>query len=221
MENLNIHELWKQNEALLDSTRKLNATLLREVKLDKAKSSLKSLLFLPISTLIFFLFATSYALYFAVANWGAWYFMFSAAVVALFSVMLVVSSFKQLQQILSVDYNAPIVKLQKDISKIKFSVVTNLRIGAWILPFSPFIGLFVVKALFQFDMVEVMNYNMVFSFGIATIILEALSLMALRALRPKNINKRWLNWMLQGSGSQVDEALGFLKQIEEFEREEK
>lgn len=219
MENVNIHELWKQNETLLDSTRKLNATLLREVKLDKAKSSLRSLLFLPISTILFFLFAASYALYFAVANWGTWYFMFSGAVVALFSVMLVVSSVKQLQQILSVDYNAPIVKLQKDISKIKFSVVTNLRIGAWLLPFSPFIALFIVKALFQFDMVEVMNYHMIVSFGIATIILEALSLMVLRALRPKNINKRWLNWLLQGSGSQVDEALGFLKQIEEFEQE--
>jgi hypothetical protein len=219
MENVNIHELWKQNEALLDSTRKLNATLLREVKLDKAKSSLRSLLFLPISTLIFSLFAASYALYFAVVNWGTWYFMFSGAVVSLFSVMLVVSSVRQLQQILSVDYNAPIVKLQKDISKIKFSVVTNLRIGAWILPFSPFIALFIMKALFRFDMVEVLNYHMVVSFGIATIILEALSLMVLRALRPKNINKKWLNWLLQGSGSQVDEALGFLKQIDEFEEE--
>jgi hypothetical protein len=52
------------------------------------------------------------------------------------------------------------------------------------------------------------------------IALEVVSWFILRALRPKNFNKPWLNWLLQGSGSQVDEAMGFLGQIEDFEQEE-
>ena len=219
MEDLSIQQIWKQNERLLENTRALNVTLLKEVKLDKAKSSLKSLLFLPVSTMVFFVIAASYAMYFAVLNWGTWYFMFSGAIVALFSIMLVVSSIKQLKQILSVNYNAPILKLQKEVSQIKLLVIHNLRIATWALPFGPFIGLFLIKALFDVDLVQLINFNMVVSFGVTTMVLEVLSLLFLRALRPKSINKNWLNWLLLGSGSQVNEALGFLSQIEEFENE--
>jgi len=66
---------------------------------------------------------------------------------------------------------------------------------------------------------DILSYNIIVSFGIVTILLEIISLLLLRALRPKNINKKWLNWLLQGSGSQVEEALGFLGQIREFEKE--
>jgi flavoprotein len=41
-----------------------------------------------------------------------------------------------------------------------------------------------------------------------------------RKLNPKNADKKWLNWLLQGSGSQVNEALEFLKEIDEFVEEE-
>jgi len=219
MDDLIIQQIWKQNERLLENTRALNVTLLKEVKLDKAKSSLKSLLFLPASTMVFFIIAASYAMYFAVLNWGTWYFMFSGAIVALFSIMLVVSSIKQLKQILSVNYNAPILKLQKEVSQIKLLVIHNLRIATWALPFGPFIGLFLIKALFDVDLVQLINFNMVVSFGVTTIVLVVLSLLFLRALRPQSLNKNWLNWLLLGSGSQVNEALGFLSQIEEFENE--
>lgn len=217
MENLTIQELWKQNETFLESTRKLNESLLKEVKTDQAKSSLKSLLFMPVSTLVFYLLTASYGLYFTAIHLQTWYFAFSGLVIALFSILFVASSIRQLKQILSVDYNAPILKLQKDMSKIKTSVIHNLRIAAWLLPFAPFVGIVFIKAVFDFNLAAQINYNIVYTFGGITIILEILSLLALRALRPKNINKKWLNWLLQKSGSQVDEALGFLKQIKDFE----
>lgn len=219
MENVNIQEIWNQHGILLEKTRKLNESLLQEVKLGQAKSSLKSLLFLPISTLLFYLIAASYGLYFTIVNWETWYFAFSGAVVIFFSLLFIASSIRQLKQILSIDYEAPVLKLQKDTSQIKISVVYNLKIVAWLLPFTPFIGLFLVKALFNFDLTQIINYRMIISFGIVTIILEVLSLFILHALRLKNINQKWLHWLLQGSGSQVDEALGFLNEMEEFEEE--
>ncbi len=219
MKNLEIQEIWKQNEALLNRTIKVNVDLFKEVKLDKAKSSLKGLLFLPVSTLVFYLITASYGMYFMVTNFDTWYFVFSGAVVALFSAMFVISSIKQLYQILSIDYNDPILKLQKDISKVKLSVIHNLRIAAWLLPFGPFVGLFLVKALLGFDVMTLVNFAMVISFGVVTVILEIISLLILKGLRAGNINKKWLNLFLKGSGSQVDEALGFLRQIETFEVE--
>ncbi len=221
MKNLEIQEIWKQNEALLNRTIKVNVDLFKEVKLDKAKSSLKGLLFLPVSTLVFYLITASYGMYFMVTNFDTWYFVFSGAVVALFSAMFVISSIKQLYQILSIDYNDPILKLQKDISKVKLSVIHNLRIAAWLLPFGPFVGLFLVKALLGFDVMTLVNFAMVISFGVVTVILEIISLLILKGLRAGNINKKWLNLFLKGSGSQVDEALGFLRQIETFEVEER
>jgi hypothetical protein len=217
MENLTIQELWKQNEAFLESTRKLNRSLLKEVKTEQAKSSLKGLLFLPVSTLIFYISTASYGLYFTSIHLETWYFAFSGLVVTLFSILFVASSIKQLKQILSVDYNAPILKLQKDISKIKTSVIHNLRIAAWLLPFAPFVGILFTKAVFGFDLAAQVNNNIIYTFGGITIVLEILSLLALRALRQKNINRKWVNWLLQKSGSQVDEALGFLEQIDDFE----
>lgn len=220
MDISNIQEIWKQYETQLNSARELNITLLKEVKLDNAKSSLKSLLFLPISTIFFFVSVTSYAMYFTIIYPGTWYYKFSGAVVIFFSLLYILSSIKQLKLILSVDYNTPVVKIQADIAQIKTSVVTNLRIAAWLLPFSPFIGLFFFNTLFNFDLMVLVNYNMMISFGVIIIFLEIISLMLLRALRPKNINKKWLNWLLKGSGSQVDETLNFLNQIKEFETEE-
>ena len=123
MKKISLQEIWKQNEMVLENTRSLNLALLKEVKLDKVKRSLNNLFFLPISTMVFLGLVASYAIYFAVENLENWYFIFSGGVVAFFSVMLVVSSIMQLIQILTIDYNEPVLKLQKDISRIKLSVV--------------------------------------------------------------------------------------------------
>lgn len=219
MENLDIQTLWKQNELLLQRSRNLNVVWLKKVKLDKAKSSLKGLLFLPISTLIFFILLASYALYFSFLNFESWHLNFSGAIVAFFSVWLVISSMKQIKQILSINFSDPILKLQKDIASLKLLVIYNLKIAAWSLPFGPFIGVFLCKVLFNFDLMRLVDFKMLISFGISTLLLEVVSLFILKTLRPKNSNKKWMNWLLQGSGSQINIALQFLNEIEDFECE--
>ncbi len=210
----------KQKTRTQDEVRNINKDLLKEVKLDKAASSLKSLFFLTISTLVFFITAASYSLYFTIIHWKTWYFAFSGIVIASTSILYIIVSIMQLKQLLSIDYNTPILNLQEDIAQIKTSIVNNLRIAVWVLPFAPFIGLFLVKVLFNFDLTVLVNFSMVTSFGIITILLEVITLLILQALNSKNINKGWANWLLKGSGSQVDEAHGFLYQIREFEVKE-
>ena len=38
-----------------------------------------------------------------------------------------------------------------------------------------------------------------------------------RNLSPKNVNKKWINWLLRGNGSQINEAQKFMLEIEQFE----
>ncbi|HKK74510.1 MAG TPA: hypothetical protein VJ953_05530 [Saprospiraceae bacterium] len=221
MKDLSIQELWKQQEALLEETRTFHAQVLREVKIDKARSSLRRFLLLPISTAVFFALLAGNAFYFAATHLEAWYFIFSGGIVGFFSVLLVVASVRQLYLILSLDYQAPIIRLQKQLSKLKVVVVDNLRIAAWSLPFSPFIGVFFFKTILGLDVVETLDSTAILSVGFSVVVLEVLSLLILRALRPQNTRKNWLNWLLQGNGSQVDEALDFLQQIEAFQQEER
>lgn len=219
MEQIEIINLWKKSESLLQENRILNLKLLKEIKLDKAKSSLKGLLFLPISTLVCYTILGFYAMYFAIANSQHWYFTFSGAVVAFFSFWLVGSSIKQLKLILSIDYSKAVIHIQKKLAKLKASVVQNFRIVAWLLPFGPFVGIFFFKVVFNINVMTLLNFNMIISFGITTVLLEVVSLMLLKALHPKNANSKWLNWLLKGSGSQVNEALQYLNAIEQFQTE--
>ncbi|SDW33216.1 hypothetical protein SAMN05444411_101496 [Lutibacter oricola] len=217
MEHIDIQDIWRQNEMILEQNRKFNIELLKEVKIDKAKSSLKNLLFLPISTLLFNTLVASYALCFTVLNYEFWYFVFSGLMISFFSIWFVISSIKQLKLILLVDYKNEILTIQEDLSKIKIAVVKNLRIASYLLPFGPFIALFLFKAILNIDLMEVLDFKMLVSFGISTVVLEIISLVVLRALKPKNINKKWLNWLLMGNGSQVNDAIVFLDDIKTFE----
>jgi hypothetical protein len=169
--------------------------------------------------MVFYIITTNYAIYFSIINKEIWYLMFSGAVIAFFSILLVISSIKQLSRILSVDYNSSIMEMQKKLVEIKLSILSNLRIAAYLIALSPFVGIFFTKVLFNIDLVANINSEMIIPIAIITVLLEIISLLLLRALRYNNINKKWLNWLLVGSGSQVDEAIGFLNEIREFEKE--
>lgn len=220
MENITLQEIWKQNEAFLDKTRLLNIHLLKQVKTAKVKSSIRSLLFLPISSIIFYVLVASYAVYFMIVNSESAYLMVSGAIIAFFSVLLIISSIKQLKQMLSIDFSKPITEMQTKISQMKLSIVTNFKIAAWFLPFAPFSGLFFFKALLNLDLTPIINNHVMIALGIITVLLEIASILILRALRAQNIDKKWMNCLLKSSGSQLDDALNFLNEIKEFEKED-
>ncbi len=104
-----LRDAWQNQEQKLEATRSLNIAVLKELKLDKAKSKINQLLFLPIISLVFF------SLFFSFA--------------------FVVSSVRQLHGILSLDYQQPVTILQRQLSNLKLSILFNLKIAAAILPF--------------------------------------------------------------------------------------
>lgn len=215
MKALSIIEVSKKYESKMDEMCIQHLSLSKEVKLDKAKSTLRGLLFLPLSSLVYYTFAASYGLYFLVSQWEVWYFAFSGAVVTFFSVNFTIVSVRQLKQILALDYNEPIQKLEENISQLKSSSIDYLRVAAYLLPFGPFVGVFLFKVFFNFDLTAIVSLDFLTSFGLITILLEVISLFFLKAFKAKKINNQWVNALLQGSGSQVDEALAFVQEGKE------
>lgn len=213
-----IQSIWKQHEAALEENRALNVQLLREIKVDKAKSSLRRLLYLPISSMIFYSFILIVSLGFIIANWSVWYLALSGVVISIFSLLFVLLSIKQLWQILSVDYDTHIVSLQKNISLIKSSVIDNLRLSNWIIPCFPFVLIFLFKVLWDVDMVANLSNQMLYVYGAIIFSLVIVSFMISRVLKPSNSNSKWMTWLLHGSGSQVDEAVAFLEEVRAFEK---
>jgi hypothetical protein len=169
--------------------------------------------------MIFFVIVAFYAMYFAVSYLDDWYFIFCGGIISFFSIWYVISSIRQLKHILSIDYSASVIQLQKDFTTIKLSILRNLRIAAYLLPFGPFVGVFVAKVIFNIDLMNLVKYDTITELSITFIALEIISFVILNALRPKNINKSWVKWLMIGSGSQVDEAITFLEDIQEFEQE--
>ena len=211
-----LRDAWQNQEQKLEATRSLNIAVLKELKLDKAKSKINQLLFLPISSLLFFILLIGYAVQFLIRNLEIWYFTFSASIILLFSFAFVFSSVRQLHGILSLDYQQPITILQRQLSNLKLSILINLKIAAAILSFSPFVGIFVLKVLFDFDATEFISLQQIWIFAGITIILQILALFFSAKLKSKKTGKNYLNWLLQGNGSQIEEAKSFLAEIEDF-----
>ncbi|MDF9800853.1 hypothetical protein OKW21_006116 [Catalinimonas alkaloidigena] len=207
----------KENQSA--KSQELYQTLQKEVKLHQAELALKKLLFLPVSTLVFFLVVSSYGAYFVVEHRETWYFAFSGSVVTIFSVLYTLLSIRLLSKILFMDYDAPVAKIQRSLAQAKSLAVDNLRLAAWLLPFAPFVGVFATRAIFDFDLTTIVSMDFVAAFGLITIILEIISLVILKAIRLNNINKKWMQWLLTGSGSQVDKALSYLGQIDDSDFE--
>ncbi len=218
MKITNIQAAWQQQESKLEATRKLNLEALKELKLEKTGSKVKQLLFLPITTLLFFTFIACYGIYFFIQHWGIWYFAFSGGVVTFFSMAFIVSSVRQLGVILQLDYRQPVVNVQRQLSVVKISVLKNLKIAAAVLPFSPFVGLLVIKAIFNYNITQLISIEQLGIFAIVTLILQILALFISNKLNIKNSNKKYINWLLKGNGSQIDEAQQLLKEIESFEK---
>jgi len=211
-----LRNAWQQQEEKLEATRALNVKILKELKLEHTKSKIKRLLCLPVSTLLFCCFIICYATIFIISNFGTWYFVFSGIVILFFAFAFVFSSVHQLRIILSLDYQQPITILQRELSKLKLSVIYNLKIAAAVLPFSPFIGIFTIKAILNFDITEIISLRQVLIFAGITVILQLISLFFSAKLSAKNKDKNYMNWLLKANGSQINEAKSFLSEIEDF-----
>jgi hypothetical protein len=83
-----------------------------------------------------------------------------------------------------------------------------------ILPFHMAFVVVINEILFNVDLIKVADPLWMIA---QTLVLILPTIWIYRNLSPKNAHKKWVNWLLQGNGSQINEAQNFINEIEKFE----
>lgn len=219
MELTNLQQTWNRFEQKLDQNRRLNLKLLRKVSLDKAKSKMSGLIWQESIAIFFYTLAGLWFMYFSATHWDKWHYVVSGAILALWSFIASARAVHKLQLILSVDYSMPVLQLQKSLMNIKISIIKNLRMAGWLLPFNMAFIIVGFEVFWGIDLLTEAEPEFLLWNGILSIGLIFVAGWIHMKLNPKNADKDWLNWLIQGSGSQVNDALEFLNEIDEFEKE--
>ena len=222
MELDKLQTMWQALDEKLDRNWQLNLSLIRKANLDKAKRKMKGLTWVTSLSLAFYALITSYFIRLTLYNWSSPYLAGSFLIVAAWSLFISYTAIRELQLILQVDYSKPILEVQKQLVQVRLAILRYLRILVWMLPFSfVFVALF-FKFLFGIDITAEAPLDWIlWNIAICIVLFTPLSYWLYRKLDPKHADEEWMRKFFQGSGSQVSDAIAFLREIEEFEGMEK
>ena len=212
---------WAGLNRKLDRNWKLNLQLIRQTNLDKAQQKMKNLILVKALTLGFYLISMALFLVFAVNNWSVIHMAATGVLLGLWALAVCIASIHELELITSLDYSQPIPMLQKRLMKIRLTNIKYLRLGIWIIPLSFAFVILFFKVIFGVDIVAVGNTTWIIANAVFSIVVFVpLAIWLTKKISPKNAEKKWMNKLLGGTGSQITTALSFLSEVEKFEQEE-
>ncbi len=210
----NIQNSWSQHEEKLDKSIQLNLEILRKINIKSARSKMTGLILINVSTLIFYQMVMWYLIYFTATHWSEIQFLISGSLLVTWAGIISYGAIKQLKLIYEIDYAGPVTVVQKQLQKVKIAIVHFLRMALMILPFHMAFIIVISELFLNVDLVKVADPVWMIA---QTLILIIPTIWIYRNLSPKNVNKKWVNWLLQGNGSQINNAQKFIKEIERFE----
>jgi len=206
MENIELINIWKEQNAKIEKTLAINKLILKETISRKAKSSLNGLVRLTTAGIIAFVIYLNilgYALYYAITNYSSAnnYFIVSVSAIALINIKGFVDYIKHLAWTKNINYDGSIMEIQKQLSKLQFSIIDHGKFMCLQFPF--FTTFYLSDNWFPH------------SVGLPYIIYWLY-----KAHKPENLNKKWFRNLIAGSGGKsVEKAIEFYREIEEFEKE--
>lgn len=210
-----IQGTWIEHEKKLEKSWKLNLELLRKVNVRSAQSKLTSLIWMNALTLIFYQAVLWFSVYFIAFHSTNMASFISGLTLIIWSGIISLGAVIQLKLILEIDYSAPVTIVQKHLQKVKIAIVHFIRMAFLILPVYIVFPVILFDILFDISLVHLMDPAWMI---IQTLVLVFPTIWIYRNFSPKNVNKKWINWLLQGNGSQINEAQRFLNEIEVFEK---
>lgn len=219
MEIEELKSIWKQQEKKIERNWQLNLELLKSANLDKAKSKMNSLTWITLITLSFYLMMGLFFIIFAFRNWETTHFAISGLVLTVWSVIIATGSLKQLSSIQKIDFSLPVPELQSKMEYLKLIILRYLQLAQWIIPFYLALVIFWLEVLFDFDIVNNAGETWLLIQVVLSLTLIPLSFWFHKKLRPKNINKKWVNLLMKGAGSQISDAIDCIQRINEFEKD--
>jgi hypothetical protein len=210
----NLQNTWSKHEEKLQKSINLNLELLKRVNVKSARSKMTSLIWINALTLVFYQVVMWYFVYYSVIRWPIVQFVIAGLLLAVWSGIISYGAIRQLKLILEIDYASPVTIVQKQLQKVKIAIVHFLRMALMILPFHMVFIIVINDILFNVDIINLADPVWMI---LQTLILIIPTIWIYRNLSPKNANKKWVNWLLRGNGSQINEAENYIKEIEEFE----
>lgn len=221
MENTELINIWKQQNAKIEKTLAINELLLKEIINDKAKSSLKSLVKLKTAGVIAFvlyLLLLSYALVYALSNYSsAWnYFIGSISVITLVNIKGFADYVKHLVWTNNINYNGSIMEIQQQLSRLQLSIISHAKTMCLQFPF--YTTFYLTNKWFPKEV----GFGYIIFQVFLTGSFIYFSYWLYKNHKPENLDKKWFRNMIAGSGGKsVMKAMEFYKEMEEFKRDDK
>lgn len=219
MENIELINIWKEQNAKIEKTLAINKLILKETISRKATSSLNGLVRLTTAGIIAFVIYLNilgYALFYAITNYSSAnnYFIVSVSAIALINIKGFVDYIKHLAWTKNINYDGSIMEIQKQLSKLQLSIIDHGKFMCLQFPF--FTTFYLSDNWFPH------------SVGLPYIIFQItltgsfiyLTYWLYKAHKPENLNKKWFRNLIAGSGGKsIEKAIEFYREIEEFEKE--
>lgn len=219
MQNIELINIWKEQNAKIEKTLAINKLLLKETISQKTKSSLRSLVQLTtagIIAFVFYLLILGYILFYAMSNYSSAsnYFIVSVSAIALINIKGFADYIKHLAWTKNINYDGSVMEIQRRLSKIQLSIINHSKIMCLQFPF--FTTFYLSNNWFPQDV----GLPYIIFQIILTGIFIYFSYWLFKNHKPENLNKKWFRNLIAGSGGKsVEKALEFYKEIEEFEKE--
>jgi hypothetical protein len=220
MDNTELIQLWKAQDAKLERALALNQLLLRETINQKAKSTLRPLLKFKtagIIAFVFYLWFLGYGLYYGVANYSsAWnYFIVSVSAIMLINLKGFFDYIRHLYWTHHINYDGSVVEIQQQLSRLQLSIIDHSRTMCLQFPF--FTTFYLSDTWFPSEV----GWPYLFFQIIKTGAFIGLSYWLYKNHKPENLEKRWFRVMIDGSGGKsIAKAMAIYKEAERFKEED-
>ena len=220
MENLDIINLWKAQDAKIEQSLAINKKLLLEVLNQKAQSALTSLRIgkvFGIIAAVLYLNLLGFLLFYAITNYSASanYFIVSIGIIFLINIKALYDYIKHLIWTTAINYDGNVTEIQHKLSKLQLSIIKHVRI--MFLQF-PFWTTFYLSSNWFPGQV---NWIYICLQIVITGSFAFLSYWVFKNLTIENIGKKWVRNIISGSGGkQTKKALEFYKEIQQFKSED-
>ena len=219
MENLELINIWKKQNAKIEKTLVINKLLLKETIGRKAESTLKGLVKLKtagIVSFVFYLLILGYALLYAISNYSSAsnYFIVSVSAIALINIKGFADYIKHLAWTKNINYDGSIMEIQKQLSRLQLSIIDHAKIMCLQFPF--FTTFYLSDNWFP----QIVGLPYIIFQIILTGSFIYFSFWLYKNHKPENLNKKWFRNLIAGSvGKSVEKAIEFYREMEEFEIE--
>ena len=219
MENLELINIWKEQNVKIEKSLAINKILLKKIIGQKTESTLKALVKLKTAGIIAFvlyLLILGYALFYAISNYSSSsnYFIVSVSAIAVINIKGFADYIKHLAWTKNINYDGSVMEIQKQLSKLQLSIINHGKFMCLQFPF--FTTFYLSNNWFPQDV----GLTYIFFQIILTGSFIYFSVWLYKNHKPENLNKKWFRNLIAGSGGKsVEKAIEFYREIEEFEND--